>query len=214
MPLLRSLVLARLQAQEKAVADRYSLRIPLLVIKEPNGSLGADFVMSAFPDSRLIFLLRDGRDVVDSMLDAQAPGGWLASSRSSSSSNPRDRLAIVQRESLLWLARTEAVQRAYAAHRPDLRMIVRYEELRDDASRVIAELDAWLRMQRSADWRDSATRWNDFDSFPAEVKGPGMPLRAASPGLWRVNMSAEEQSLMHETMGAKLTELGYQQQAF
>jgi hypothetical protein len=79
---------------------------------------------------------------------------------------------------------------------------------------VIAELDAWLRMQRSADWRDSATRWNDFDSFPAEVKGPGMPLRAASPGLWRVNMSAEEQSLMHETMGAKLTELGYQQLAF
>jgi hypothetical protein len=89
---LRTLVLARLAAQADAISERHSLRDPLAVIKEPNGSLGADLVMSLFPRSRLILLLRDGRDVVDSMLDAQAPGAWLATlqpaPRSSQGSTP------------------------------------------------------------------------------------------------------------------------------
>jgi hypothetical protein len=208
-PRLRALVLARLEAQSRAVAGQYSVRDPLLVIKEPNGSLGAEFVMSLFPRSRLIFLLRDGRDVVDSILDARTSGGWLGSSGEGFSDDAPDRLATVQQESFLWVARTEAVQRAYARHPPDLRIIVRYEEMRLDVSRVMTELDAWLGVQRGADWRSSATRWNDFESYPAEAKGPGMPLRAATPGLWRENLSAQEQALMHEVMGAKLTELGY-----
>ena len=55
-----------------------------------------------------------------------------------------------------------------------------------------------------------ATRWNDFDAIPAEAKGSGRPLRAAQPGLWRENLSSEEQRTMHEVMGAKLVELGYE----
>jgi sulfotransferase family protein len=208
-PRLRELVLARLQAQARAAAGQYGLSDPLLVIKESNGSVGADFVMSLFPRSRLIFLLRDGRDVVDSILDAQAPGGWLGSSEASSATDTRERLAIVQRESWRWVARTEAVQRAYAKHAPALRIVVRYEEMRDNVSPVLAALDAWLGLQRDSDWHSSARRWNDFDSYPAEAKGPGMPLRAATPGLWRANLSADEQSLMLDTMRAKLTELGY-----
>ena len=34
-------------------------------------------------------------------------------------------------------------------------------------------------------------------------------MRAATPGLWRENLTEEEQSTMHEIMGSKLTELGY-----
>lgn len=211
MPRLRALVLARLGAQSRAVADRYSLRDPLLAIKEPNGSLGADFVMSVFPRSRLIFLLRDGRDIVDSIVDAHTSGGWLAGEGLSDDAG--DRMAIVQRESFLWVARTQAVQRAYARHPPDLRIMVRYEQMRAAASQVTAELDTWLGIQRGEDWRSSATRWNDFESYPAEAKGPGMPLRAASPGLWRENLSVREQTLMHEVMGPKLAELGYDRSA-
>ena len=42
---------------------------------------------------------RDGRDVVDSMVDAQMPGGWLAHPGAGRAEGLRDeRLALVRRE--------------------------------------------------------------------------------------------------------------------
>jgi Sulfotransferase family len=52
-----------------------------LVIKEPNGSIGAPLLMEALPESRMIPLVRDPRDVVASLLDAAREGGWLYESR-------------------------------------------------------------------------------------------------------------------------------------
>jgi hypothetical protein len=34
-------------------------------------------------------------------------------------------------------------------------------------------------------------------------------MRAATPGLWRENLTEDEQRTMHDIMGAKLGELGY-----
>jgi hypothetical protein len=48
-----------------------------LVIKEPNGSVGAPLLMEALPESRMIFLIRDPRDVVASRLDSVRKGSWL-----------------------------------------------------------------------------------------------------------------------------------------
>src|SRR5215210_4431888 len=41
-----------------------------LIVKEPNGSVGAPLLMEALPESRMILLVRDPRDVVASVLDA------------------------------------------------------------------------------------------------------------------------------------------------
>ncbi len=206
-PQLRALVLDRLEAQARAVSAAFGTRDPWLIVKEPNGSLGAEFVISLLPRSRLIFLLRDGREVVDSMVDARSRGGWLASAEGSS--GPEGRRALVREESRLWVARTRAVMRAYDAHPPALRLLVRYEELRADPAGVLAGLDDWLERRRGADQRSDAIRWNDFESIPADAKGRGMPLRAAQPGLWRSNLGAEEQEIMRAEMGPTLAELGY-----
>lgn len=209
-PALRRLVLERLAAQVDAVAREFSVRGGPVVIKEPNGSIGADFVMSLLPRARMIFLLRDGRDVVDSMVDAQMPGGWLANPVPARAEAARSRrLALVRRESHLWVARTRAVHRAFYAHPPALRTCVRYEDARADPDSVLAAVERWLGLPRTAAGHADALRWNDFDSFPASAKGAGKPLRAASPGLWRENLDAAEQAAMAEIMGAQLAELGY-----
>ena len=57
-----------------------------IVIKEPNGSHAADSVMSMFPESRIVFLVRDGRDVIDSLIDAMlARDSWWQQSQASTS---------------------------------------------------------------------------------------------------------------------------------
>jgi hypothetical protein len=209
-PALRTLVLARLGAQAREVTEHFGLDNPVVVIKEPNGSMGADLVLSLFPRSRLIFLLRDGRDIVDSMIDAQAPGGWLERASAAPLDAAADeRLKLVRLESTLWLARTQAVKRAYDAHPGALRRLVRYEEARSDTLGVLTSLDGWLGLRRGETERSSAARWNDFDSYPAEAKGRGMPLRAAHPGLWRQNLNDIEQDVMAEIMGQTLSDYGY-----
>lgn len=210
-PRLRTLVLASLDAQSRRVCRLFGLRKPLVVVKEPNGSVGADFVMSLHPRARLLFLLRDGRDVVDSMVDAQKPGGWLESRWGTRGQEPDSRRTeTVRRESLLWAARTRAVERAYRAHPAQLRLIVRYEELLQDPSTVLARIDDWLGLERSEADRDEAIRSNEFGLLPEQERGPGKQFRAASPGRWRENLSQEEQRVMEEIMGSKLRELGYE----
>ena len=47
-----------------------------LAIKEPNGSIGAPLLAEAFPESLMILLVRDPRDVVSSAMAAQRKGSW------------------------------------------------------------------------------------------------------------------------------------------
>ena len=72
-PGLRELMLDRFAAH----IDREQPRPSRCFIKEPNGSQAADLVMSLLPASRLLALVRDGRDVVDSQLDAYGENTWL-----------------------------------------------------------------------------------------------------------------------------------------
>jgi hypothetical protein len=46
-----------------------------MVVKEPNGSIGAPLIMEALPENRMILLVRDPRDAVASKLDGRRPGG-------------------------------------------------------------------------------------------------------------------------------------------
>ena len=69
---LRELGLKRFEAQSLRAEREHGLREPQIVIKEPNGSHAADLIAGLFPTSRMIFLLRDGRDVIDSMMDADS----------------------------------------------------------------------------------------------------------------------------------------------
>jgi hypothetical protein len=208
-PELRRLVLARLHAQADRAATAHALNDPLLLIKEPNGSHGAELLMSLVPRSRLVFLLRDGRDVIDSLLDARGGEGWVATPNMDLD-DPAQRLAYVRHQARLWLNCTNAVQSAYAAHPPVLRITVRYEDLRQDPMATLPALMEWLGLGRSKAQIAEAVAANSFESIPGRLKGPGTPRRAATPGLWRERLAPAEREAIAEIIGPKLAELGYE----
>ena len=115
---LRRLALERLAAQETRAAQEHGLSDPLVLIKEPNGSHASDLIAKLLPGSRMIFLLRDGRDVIDSMMDADSEGGWRTRTEGVEPlRTPEQRIGAVRRQAHLWLLRTAATERACAPAR-------------------------------------------------------------------------------------------------
>lgn len=207
--------LARLM-RDRFVAhvQRHPAKAPLsrtlVVIKEPNGSQSADVIMSALPHSRLLFLLRDGRDVVDSELAAVEKGSWLAREFAGVSGVGEDeRIAFLVQSAKKWLWRTEVVQEAYRGHSGP-KHLVRYEDLRSDPQRHMRELFDWLGLEASEDELRALIAKHAFEKLPEEQRGRQSFFRAAQPGFWRENLSEAEQAAVEEAIGPKLRELGYE----
>jgi hypothetical protein len=183
-----------------------------IVIKEPNGSHASDSVMSLFPESRLLFLVRDGRDVIDSLIDAMlARDSWWQQSQVSD--EPRivgERLAFIRHHANLWLQRTIATQRAYDATPELLRMQVSYETLLAETTGGFGRMLDWLGMQIEPALVRAAVEKRAFSAIPSEQKGPGKRARSATPGRWRERLRPGEVELVEKIMGPKLRELGYE----
>jgi Sulfotransferase family len=210
-PQLRRLVLERIAAQAEVASREHGLQRPLVVVKEPNGSHAAPILTSTLPRSRVLFLLRDGRDVLDSLADAESPGGWLEAGSEAAGVTPADsRIEFFRTNAWLWVHRIAAVQQAVAAHPAELSMTVRYEDLRRDTAPVLRDIVGWLGVELDETAVGEAVAATSFEDYPPEAKGPGKPLRVASPGHWRESMSEAEQETITAVMGDKLGELGYE----
>lgn len=180
---------------------------PLVVVKEP-GSHVADLLLSLFPGSRFVFLLRDGRDVVDSWLAAYREGSW-ALDEGAFPVTDDGREALVRWQSAVWAHRTEVVRRAYRSHPPDRRVLVRYEDLVSDPERELVRVCAHLPLDVSVDALAAVAAEHSYDAVPAVDKGVTKPIRSATPGGWRDNLTPGEHRVMHDVMGPLLSELGY-----
>ncbi len=209
-PAVRDLILRRFAAQVERFESEHGHDDLPVVIKEPNGSYGAELVLSLLPASRMIFLLRDPRDVIDSFLDAMTPGGWLADKPYMRTLETEgDRLHFARTEARSWLERTLAVRRAWDAHPQERRYRLRYEDLRADTEATLGSLLEWLGSPRSPRDLRLAAKGNSFESIPAAERGRGKVRRTATPGLWRERLSAAEQAAIEEIAGPTIRELGY-----
>ena len=210
MAWLGRLIRERLYAEVRAYPAEAPLAKTLVVVKEPNGSQSADMIMEALPRSRLLFLLRDGRDVVDSELAASRKGSWVAAESTGAFRGVPDseRLDFVIQSAHKWVWRTEVVQAAYRDH-PAEKHFVRYEDLLRDPEPGLRAILDWLGLSVSDAKLRALVERHAFESLPSEERGPLKFHRAASPGLWRENLTAEEQAAIERIMGPKLRELGY-----
>ena len=180
-----------------------------LVIKEPNGSEGADLLLDCFPNSKLIFLLRDGRDVVDSLIDAHRPDSWNPNLRSIPLDSQKIRNSEIERHAKTWERITNIVYSAYNNHNSNRRLLVKYEDLRNNTLEELKKIYQFLKIDIKDEELVQIIDKHDFKNIPKEEKGSGKFYRSASPGSWKEHFSEEEKELMNSIMGKTLKNLNY-----
>ena len=180
LPWVRQLVLDGARVRFPDLSEDY------LVIKDIGGS-GAKVLSEALPESRLILLVRDPRDVVASWIDANREGGWRAQGKGGA------RHARQLARTYLQVVRG-AVQ-AYDSHEGP-KAVIRYEELISDAPAAIRDLYGSLGMALDEKELGRVVRDHSWENIPEEKKGEGKFYRKAKVGSWREDLRPEETRLV------------------
>lgn len=161
------------------------------MIKEPHGSIAAPLLMAALPESRMVFMIRDPRDVVASRLDAHKMGGWTRNLTGKSGRRLADTDAFVRTAANAYLRVIMKVTEAYDAFN-GRKVLVKYERLRVDAVEELQKIYAKLHIPVSPEQLQHVVGNDDWENIPDKKKGASKSRRKASPGSWSEALTSEQ----------------------
>jgi hypothetical protein len=181
-----------------------------LVIKEPNGSVGAPLLMEALPESRMILLIRDPRDVVASTLDGAREGNWLYEWKDESGwkrgslpdKNPN---AFVRNRSSTYVRHAGKAKEAFDSHRGH-KVLVRYEDLRANTLAEMKRLYATLEIPVQDKELARAVEKHSWENIPEDKKGEGKFYRKATPGGWQEDLTPKQAQIVERITAPLLRE--------
>lgn len=200
-----------LRSIRSIVLDGVTARFPkvsrsggYVIIKEPHGSVGAPLMIEALPESRMVFLVRDPRDVMASARDARREDvGWAKKRRRFSE---EDLARFTAKRAEVWMRDIGKAKEAYETHGGPKSM-VRYEELRADTlgtmKRIYSELDIPVGEKELA----RVVEKYAWENIPEEEKGAGKFYRKATPGGWQDDLTPEQAETIEEITAPLLDEL-------
>jgi Sulfotransferase domain len=202
---IQSFVLSEATARFPEVAEG-----GYLIIKEPNGSIGAPLLSEAMPASRVIFLVRDPRDVAASGLDAARKGSWQYENaadrgwkREALADNQPD--VWVRRRAQNYVRHAGKARDAYEAHKGP-KVLIRYEELRDDTLGTMERLYATLGIEVGGGDLARAVEKHAWENIPEKEKGQGKFYRKAKPGGWREDLTPGQVEIVEQVSAPLLKE--------
>ncbi|MGH3087183.1 MAG: sulfotransferase [Rubrobacteraceae bacterium] len=181
-----------------------------LVIKEPAGSEGAPMLMEAMPESRMILLIRDPRDVAASWLNASRKGGWQYERRRTKDGN-RDAGRTEDSEKVRNYAKryrtnVGGAKKAYDAHKGP-KTIIKYEDLRADTLATLSRAYSELGVPVDREELSRAVEKHSWENIPEDQKGEGKFYRKASPGGWQEDLTPEQIMIVEKATAPLLEEL-------
>jgi hypothetical protein len=202
---IQSFVLSEATARFPEVAEG-----GYLVIKEPNGSIGAPLLSEAMPASRVIFLVRDPRDVAASGLDAARKGSWQYENaadrgwkREALADNQPD--VWVRRRAQNYVRHAGKARDAYEAHKGP-KILIRYEDLRDDTLGTMERLYSTLGIEVGGGDLARAVEKHAWENIPQKEKGQGKFYRKAKPGGWREDLTPGQVEIVEQVSAPLLKE--------
>ena len=201
---LRKLILNRIYAQFPNCLTKK------VVIKEPNGSMGADIILKCLPNSKIIFLLRDARDVLNSQVTALSEGGYA--SKASKIWKPLQkgkRINHIKASCYQYLKIIEIVQKAFASHLSQNKMMIRYEDLRRNNNENFKKILEFTGINIDETKMNEIIEKHTFENIPSGKKGIGTTKQFAKVGIWKEKFSDDEIKEINDILGSKLQELGY-----
>ena len=201
---VRRFVLSEATARFPEVADG-----GYLVVKEPNGSIGAPLIMEALPESRMIFLIRDPRDVAASHVDSSRKGSYMYERRKGGKHSARfEKQAdeLVNDMATKYLQNVGNAREAYEAHRGP-KVLVRYEDLRSDTMGTMKRIYSALGIEVGEGELAGVVKKHSWENIPEEEKGEGKFYRKASPGGWREDLTPEQVATVEKITAPLLEEL-------
>jgi hypothetical protein len=183
-----------------------------LVIKEPDSAGGAPLLMEALPESRMIFLVRDPRDVAASALDAARKGSWMYEvldkvawkEEALANTNPDD---FVRARANGYLRLIGSIKEAYDAHK-GRKVLIRYEELRADPLETMKRIYSALEIPVEEEALAWTVEKHSWESIPRREKGEGKFYRKGTPGGWREDLTPRQVEIV-ESITAPLLEEFY-----
>jgi hypothetical protein len=180
-----------------------------LIVGEHNGSAGAPLLVEALPESRVILLVRDPRDVVASIVDGARKGGWLHQWRESKgiwqqdSLVERDPNAYVKQLAERYSYEVGCAKRAYDAHK-GRKILVRYEDLRANTLSTMRRIYSALEIPVNEEELVQVVAAHSWENIPMKDKGQGKFTRKATPGAWREDLTPEQAKIIEETTSSLL----------
>lgn len=201
---LRNFVLETSWATHPSITPR-----DYLIVKEPDGAIGAPLLMEALPESRMILLVRDPRDVAASALDARRKGNWMYEAQDESR-RKRNRIdenpdAFVRARATTYLRAMSRAKQAYDAHK-GRKALVRYEDLRADTLGTMQEACTALEIPVCKQDLNRAVDKHSWDNVPKGEKGAGKFYRKASPGSWKKDLTPRQIKIVEEKTAPLLEE--------
>jgi hypothetical protein len=167
--------------------------------------------MEALPESRMILLVRDPRDVVASNLDAHQRGTWTADLMKKGGKEKPPSLAesrpdaFVKGQARRYVRDVGNAKLAYDAHR-GRKVLVKYEDLRADTLGAMRRIYSALEMPVDETELARAVERHSWEKIPAEQKGEGKFHRKAKPGGWREDLTPEQIEIVEGVAGSLLRE--------
>lgn len=177
-----------------------------LAIKEVNTPELYAWLARLFPAGRLILLIRDPYDVLDSYLDLQKPGSW--NERFGDSQSPLCE-ANVRRTAEHVRSSLELAHDAYEAFTPEQRKLVAYEHLLEGPSAHLVSCARLMGETVSPAQADEVASRHNFQNY--RRTGTLEFRRQGKAGGWRTspNFTLEVRQLAAEILGPLRSRLGY-----
>jgi len=199
---LRKLILNRIHAQFLDLDSK-------IIIKEPMRMWASDILSECLPNSKIIFLIRDGRDIVDSQVDARkSDSSWMVKGGLSTlQENEINEFIKYQSERYTKLA--ENLLDSYEKHSKDNGIFIKYEDLLSNTYEELKKLYEFAQIPISKNEINDLIRKYDFENIPKSEKGSEKFYRFATPGKWKENFSEHQKQEMLFIMENVLTKLNY-----
>jgi len=199
---LRKLILNRIYAQHHDLTHK-------IIIKEPTGSMGCDIIASCLPQSKIIILMRDGRDVLDSVLDSQESSGWELE-HGHLKITKELRQEFLEKHANNWNRLVKILMKTYDSHPKERRILIRYEDLLKNTFEELKKIYEFLEIDIKNELIEELIKKYDFEKIPENERGKGQFRRFATPGKWKENFTKEEEKTIEKMIGETLRQFGYE----